>query len=149
MFLHRETINTFSSTCVIIRCTAIHKVIRYDITYMQNPKHHGTSEPIYRTERQSQMWKTNLWLPRRRGGGVNLDTGIDIHTLLYIKWITNKKVCCDPRGRNELDTTERLNWQSWLIGTSVAAQWLGLHLPVKKVWVSSLVGELRSHMQKS
>ena len=43
------------------------------------------------------------------GGGINLDTGIDIHPLLYIKWITNKKACCDPWGRKELDTTERLN----------------------------------------
>ena len=26
----------------------------------------------------------------RRGGGINWEIGIDIYTLLYIKWITNK-----------------------------------------------------------
>ena len=31
-------------------------------------------------------------------------------------------------------------------GTSLAVQWLRLHLPVQGVRVRSLVGELRSHM---
>ena len=37
----------------------------------------------------------------------------------------------------------------WLLkwfGTSLVAQWLGLHLPMQGVWVWSLVEELRSHM---
>ena len=28
----------------------------------------GTNEPIYKTEIESQMWKTNLWLPRGKVG---------------------------------------------------------------------------------
>ena len=31
-------------------------------------------------------------------------------------------------------------------GTSLAVQWLRLHLPMQGLWVRSLVGELRSHM---
>ena len=31
-------------------------------------------------------------------------------------------------------------------GTSLAVQWLGLHLPMQGVLIQSLVGELRSHM---
>ena len=34
----------------------------------------------------------------------------------------------------------------WHSGTSVAGQWFGLHLPTQRVWVQSLVGEIRSHM---
>ena len=29
----------------------------------------STNEPIYKTEIESQMWKTNLWLSRGKGGG--------------------------------------------------------------------------------
>ena len=31
-------------------------------------------------------------------------------------------------------------------GTSLAVQWLRLHLPMQRVWVRSLIRELRSHM---
>ena len=31
-------------------------------------------------------------------------------------------------------------------GTSLAVQWLRLHLPMQEVWVQSLGGELRFHM---
>ena len=34
------------------------------------------------------------------------------------------------------------------LGTSLAVQWLGLHLPIQGVLVQSLVGELRSHMPR-
>ena len=54
-----------------------------DIAYMWNLKN-GTNEPIYKTEIESQTWKTKLWLPRGKGG-INFKTGIDIYTLLYLK----------------------------------------------------------------
>ena len=45
-------------------------------------KKNGTNELIYKTE--SQMQKTNLWLPRgKRQGGMNYETGIDIYTITY------------------------------------------------------------------
>ena len=37
-----------------------------DITYMWNLKY-DANEPICKTETDSQAWKTDLWLPRKRG----------------------------------------------------------------------------------
>ena len=34
-------------------------------------------------------------------------------------------------------------------GTSLAVQWLKIHLPVQGMWVQSLVRELGSHMPQS
>ena len=60
------------------------------ITYMQNLKN-DTNELIYKTEKDSQTQKTNLWLPRGRlGGGINQEIGIHIYILLYVKQILNK-----------------------------------------------------------
>ena len=43
------------------------------------------------TETDSQTLKTNLWLPKGKGGGgINQELGVNIHILLYIKSITNK-----------------------------------------------------------
>ena len=39
--------------------------IPYDITYMWNLKY-DTNEIIYETETESQIYRTNLWLPKRR-----------------------------------------------------------------------------------
>ena len=41
--------------------------IPYDITYMWNLKY-DTNEPIYKTERASQTWRTDLWLLKGREG---------------------------------------------------------------------------------
>ena len=51
-------------------------------------KNNGTDELIYKTETESQTWKTNLWLSG--GKGINWEIGTDIYTLPYIKWVTNK-----------------------------------------------------------
>ena len=42
--------------------------LSYDIIYMWNLKY-GTNEPIYKTETDSQTWRTDLWLPGGRGVG--------------------------------------------------------------------------------
>ena len=54
---------------------------------MWNLKNKGTNELIYKTEAESRMEKTNLWLPGIMGvgGGINWEIGTDIYTLLYIK----------------------------------------------------------------
>ena len=31
-------------------------------------KNNDTNEPLYKTETGSQTWKTNLWLPKGKGG---------------------------------------------------------------------------------
>ena len=38
----------------------------YDIPYMWNLKRNDTNELNYNTERNTQTWKDNLWLPRGR-----------------------------------------------------------------------------------
>ena len=60
--------------------------------YLESKKN-GTNEPIYKTEIESQIQKTNLCLPRERGGGINWETGVDIYTPVYINYITNKNYC--------------------------------------------------------
>ena len=38
--------------------------------------------------------------------------------------------------------------ESRIMGTSLAVQRLRLHLPMQRIWVRTLVGELRSHMPR-
>ena len=50
-------------------------------------------ELIYKTERDSQTQKTNLWLPKQKEvgrGWISQEFGRDIHTLLPITQINNK-----------------------------------------------------------
>ncbi len=47
-------------------------------------KRNGTNEPIYKTEIESQMQKTHLWLPST-GEGINWEIVSNIYTLLFIK----------------------------------------------------------------
>ena len=49
-----------------------------------------TKELTYKTERGSQTSRTNFWLPSGRIGGRDREFRIDVYTLLYLKWITNK-----------------------------------------------------------
>ena len=47
-------------------------------------------ELIYKIEMESEMQKTNVWLPRgKRWGGKNWEIWIDIYTLIYTKQIIN------------------------------------------------------------
>ena len=60
----------------------------------------GTDEPVCRAEIETQMQRTNVQTPRGEssggggGGGavMNWVIGIDIYTLICIKWITNKNL---------------------------------------------------------
>ena len=54
---------------------------------MGNLKKIDTNELIYKTETDSLMERTNLWLPVREGcgGGIAWDFGIDMFALLYLK----------------------------------------------------------------
>ena len=47
---------------------------QYDITHMWNPKRNDTNELVYKTEADSQISKSNLWLLEGKGvcvGGIN------------------------------------------------------------------------------
>ena len=59
----------------------------------------GTDEPVCRAEIETQMQRTNVWTPRGKsggggggGGGMNWEIGIDMYTLICIKWMTNKNL---------------------------------------------------------
>ena len=56
----------------------------------------GTDEPVCRAEIETQMQRTNEWTPRGESGGgggvMNWEIGIDMYTLICIKWITNKNL---------------------------------------------------------
>ena len=39
---------------------------------MWNLKHNGTNQPTYKTEIDSQTWKSNLWLLRGKSGSDEL-----------------------------------------------------------------------------
>ena len=49
------------------------------------------------------MYRTNVWTPRGEsgggggGGGMNWEIGIDIYTLICIKWITKKNLLYKKR----------------------------------------------------
>ena len=68
------------------------------LTHICGAQKNGTDEPVCREERETQMWRTNVWTPRgESGGGVwcsvtNWEIRIDIYTLICIKWITNKNL---------------------------------------------------------
>ena len=46
---------------------------------------------VYKTKTATETLRTSLWLPGGRlGEGIIRKFGMDIYTLLYLKWITNK-----------------------------------------------------------
>ena len=59
------------------------------LLYMESLKN-DTSELIFNREIDTQAQKTNLWLSKGKGGGINQEFEINIYTLLYIKQVTNK-----------------------------------------------------------
>ena len=66
-------------------------------THICGTQKNGTDELVRRTEIETQMQRTNVWTPMgdtgRVGGGVmNWEIGIDIYTLICIKWITKKNL---------------------------------------------------------
>ena len=51
---------------------------------------------IYKTEVESWIQETNLWLPG--WGGINWKIGTDVYILLYIKYITNNNLLYIQQG---------------------------------------------------
>ena len=86
-------------------------VILNEVSQIEKDKYHmvslirgiykkGTNELIYKMEVESQMQKTNLWLPGGKGGGINWEIEIDTYTLLYIKQIANKDLLYSTGNTN-------------------------------------------------
>ena len=74
---------------IIILSEVRKRQIPYDITYTWNLKY-GTNEPIYKTQTDSQTQRTDLWLPRGGGRGMDWEFGVGRCKLLHTEWINNK-----------------------------------------------------------
>ena len=78
--------------------------------------------------------KGRKWWGGRGVGVMNWETGIDIYTLIYIKWITNKSLLYKIINKIKLKKKKR-------IGASLVAQWLRICLPIQGTRVRALVWE--------
>ena len=65
--------------------------IPYDITAMWDLKY-GTNEPTYKTETDSQIWRTDLWLPRAERGssGTDREFGVSWCKLFHLDWLSSE-----------------------------------------------------------
>ena len=65
--------------------------IPYHITCMWNLKY-GINEPIYRTETDSQTWRTDLGVAigNKGGSGMDWEFGVSSWKLLHLEWISNE-----------------------------------------------------------
>ena len=63
----------------------------YDLIYMWNLKY-DTNELTYEIETDSQTQRTDYGCQGGAGEGMDWEFGIDTHTVLYLKWITNKNL---------------------------------------------------------
>ena len=58
---------------------------------------YGTNEPIYKTEIDSHIWRTDLCLSRRWGGsGLDWESGVNRCKLFYLDWISNGIMLYSP-----------------------------------------------------
>ena len=73
---------------------------KYIILLLCGIQKNGVDEQVFKAEIETQMQRTNVWTPRGEsqgwvvggGGGMNWEIEIDIYTLLYIKYMTNKNL---------------------------------------------------------
>ena len=74
----------------------------------------NTAECICKTETDPQIYKKNLWLPKRRGkgGGTNQEFGINIYTLLYIKQVINKDLLYSTGNSTQYSVMTHLGKES-------------------------------------
>ena len=63
-------------------------IMSCDVSYMWNLKRNDTNELIYLAETDSQTYSYPGW-----GTGIVKEFGMDMYTLLYLKWITNRTYC--------------------------------------------------------
>jgi len=71
-----------------------------DSPYIWSLKQNDTNELTYKTETDSQTSRRHLLLSGGRMGGRDIvrQLGMDMYTLLYLKWITNKDLLSSTRN---------------------------------------------------
>ena len=68
------------------------------LTHICGTQKNGTDEPVCKAEIETHMQRTNVWTQREESGGggdggvMNWVIGIDMYTLMCIKWMTNKNL---------------------------------------------------------
>ena len=62
------------------------------LTHICGIQKNDTDEFVFKAERETLTQKTNVWTPVGVGSGMNQEIGIDMYTLLYIKYITNENL---------------------------------------------------------
>ena len=71
--IKKNEIMPFAATWLDLESIILSEVrqrqIQYHVTYMWKLKKNDTNELINKTETDSQTLKTNLWLPKGKGGG--------------------------------------------------------------------------------
>ena len=118
-------------------------------------------ELIYKTETESQKQQTNLWLLGVRGRleGINWETGMDIDTLLCIKWgfPGDSLVKNLPASARDVDLIDiwvrkipwRRKWQPtpvFLYGKSSILAWKS---PMdREAWLATVHGVTKSDMKE-
>ena len=66
----------------------------------------GADEPIHcKAEIETQTWRANVWTPMRGRVGMDWEVGIDIYTLLCMKWMAGKDLLYSVWGRSLVCST--------------------------------------------
>ena len=74
----------------------------------------------------------NLWLLGGRRGGRDREFGMDMYTLLYLKWITNKDLSYSTGNSVQCDVA------AWM-GGEFRGEWIHVY-----VWLSPFIVHLKS-----
>ena len=67
---------------------------------------YGTNQPIYKTETDSQTWRTDLWLPRVVGSEMNWEFEVSRCKLLHLESISNEVLLCSTGNYIQSPVTE-------------------------------------------
>ena len=83
---------------IVIQSEASHKEkSKYYISLICGIQKTDADELICKAEIKTQIQRTNIWIPRGEGGGMNWQIEIDVYTLLCIKYMTNENLLVQHR----------------------------------------------------